>query len=850
VAVESLSFNIFANDRASETFRRLGLAAKDASGDVRTLGDRLDKLGTRVSAARVKLDGNKEANAELDKLDVKLIRLGQKVASPDITVEGKIRALADIAAVDVAMDKLNKKFAKQSLATKAAGAGAFAPSLMGSALALSPALIPLAGGIAAGIGAIGVSFGAATIGAGLFGLAAKSVLTTASSNLTKLQALELAVNKATTAATKKSAEAALAALKKTFAPGYMALLDQLSKFKAAWTKTSQTIAVPALSAWLPALTAGMPLLVTAVKPVGDVFKNFGDILRTDFANPAIMKNLQGMAASFGTFSAGQINLLGRGIADFALGVYHLGKDLAGSGVNFASAGVWFASMGSGFLTWSKSAKARADVQGFLRYLHDNGPVVKSILSDLGSVLPGIFAGAKAAGTLELQAISTFLGFVAGLPQGWQKPLTEAAGAMLLLSKTGVLSVGLKLTGKLAEHPTAFGFSIGTLLAAGIIAAVNQHKPGEKSIWQRFSPPPKGQQQTWLNSWAGLGDRIVQIADDSRHQLSRVWDNLWNHTLSTTKQGDHDVATEFDRFRHNIAATWDLIWRNTAATVRNGIATVVSFFKALPARALGALRGFGHSLYAFGHAALTEFLNGLKSIGGTVLSWLKNFIGGIPSAIMHFLHMSPPHAGSAFYDLGANIMRHLGAGIKSTAHQAVGAAKGALGAVSGALGGDARANEALARKIFPWGTDQWPSFVNLVMAESGFNRYARNPTSGAYGIAQALPPTKYPFAGQAAGGSHAGAQLSWMFNYIAQRYGTPAGAWAHELSAHWYDSGGWLPPGVSVAVNKTGQPERVLPPGGSGAPLVQFGDVHIHDETDTSLLAQRLSFAVTTAGLGS
>jgi hypothetical protein len=48
----------------------------------------------------------------------------------------------------------------------------------------------------------------------------------------------------------------------------------------------------------------------------------------------------------------------------------------------------------------------------------------------------------------------------------------------------------------------------------------------------------------------------------------------------------------------------------------------------------------------------------------------------------------------------------------------------------------------------------------------------------------------------------------MFNYIAQRYGTPAVAWQHELAAHWYDRGGFLPPGVSLAVNNTGRPEPV------------------------------------------
>jgi len=48
--------------------------------------------------------------------------------------------------------------------------------------------------------------------------------------------------------------------------------------------------------------------------------------------------------------------------------------------------------------------------------------------------------------------------------------------------------------------------------------------------------------------------------------------------------------------------------------------------------------------------------------------------------------------------------------------------------------------------------------------------------------------------------------------------TRADHFSHVHAA--YDRGGWLPPGVSVAVNRTGQPERVLPPG-------QGGDVHVH-----------------------
>jgi hypothetical protein len=144
-----------------------------------------------------------------------------------------------------------------------------------------------------------------------------------------------------------------------------------------------------------------------------------------------------------------------------------------------------------------------------------------------------------------------------------------------------------------------------------------------------------------------------------------------------------------------------------------------------------------------------------------------------------------------------------------------AASSGGGGYAGPGGGSASANEALARSLFPFGSSQWQDFVNIAMRESGFSNTAMNP-SGAYGIAQALPSSKYPLAGRPpseGGSSNPTAQITWMFDYIRGRYGTPANAWAHEQSAGWYDKGGLLMPGVTTAVNTTGRPETVLPNSG-------------------------------------
>lgn len=112
--------------------------------------------------------------------------------------------------------------------------------------------------------------------------------------------------------------------------------------------------------------------------------------------------------------------------------------------------------------------------------------------------------------------------------------------------------------------------------------------------------------------------------------------------------------------------------------------------------------------------------------------------------------------------------------------------------TGAATNSAAQNQALAKKLAiqmghaDWTTGQaWDDWVSLWNQESGWNAKAENASSGAYGIPQALPPTKLPAAGQKSGGSQPGPQIQWGIQYIAQRYGSPVMAWAHERANNWY-----------------------------------------------------------------
>jgi hypothetical protein len=86
--------------------------------------------------------------------------------------------------------------------------------------------------------------------------------------------------------------------------------------------------------------------------------------------------------------------------------------------------------------------------------------------------------------------------------------------------------------------------------------------------------------------------------------------------------------------------------------------------------------------------------------------------------------------------------------------------------------------------FGWSSSQFSCLQPLWEHESGWSVTAENPTSGAYGIPQALPASQMSSAG-ADWQTDAATQIRWGLTYIQGRYGSPCGAWAHEESDNWY-----------------------------------------------------------------
>lgn len=80
--------------------------------------------------------------------------------------------------------------------------------------------------------------------------------------------------------------------------------------------------------------------------------------------------------------------------------------------------------------------------------------------------------------------------------------------------------------------------------------------------------------------------------------------------------------------------------------------------------------------------------------------------------------------------------------------------------------------------------QYSCLVDLWDRESGWNPYAEEPASGAYGIPQSLPASKMAMFGSDYL-TDPKTQIEWGLYYIKTTYGDPCNAWVHDYSIGWY-----------------------------------------------------------------
>ncbi|WP_106976288.1 aggregation-promoting factor C-terminal-like domain-containing protein [Streptomyces rimosus] len=141
------------------------------------------------------------------------------------------------------------------------------------------------------------------------------------------------------------------------------------------------------------------------------------------------------------------------------------------------------------------------------------------------------------------------------------------------------------------------------------------------------------------------------------------------------------------------------------------------------------------------------------------------------------------------------------------------------------GGTPAQNKAVAKQLLNqmgWGS-QFGALDPMWTRESGWNQFAKNPSSGAYGIPQSLPANKMASAGRD-WLTNPVTQERWGLGYIKDRYGSPEKAWDFWRRNHWYARG-----------TRSASPGLALV-GEQGPELVEMrGGERVHSAPDTAAL---------------
>jgi hypothetical protein len=763
---------------AERGFLSLGRAASASSDDVMGLARRLDEISKKSVEARVGLAGNKEALAELDKLDMKLLTTGRRVTDPKISIDGAAKASLEITGLDLQLDHLSEKSADAGKSALGLGANlgklsnlAF-PALIGAGTVLSPIIATV------GLGTAG--FGIAAAGAIAPVLKAAKATGGLQANMAKLSPEQ-----------KKVAQG---------------LLD----LQANYRQFEKALAPQVLKDFDKGLgIAGS--LMTDLEPVSKATGTaIGGLLgRID----AELKSgtWQAFFGFMGQTAGPDIRLLGNNLIDLMNVLPPLLIDLQKDAVGLLHFSDAALKAGAHVLTLADRANAAGD--SFNRWTYKI-PLLGSVLKHLEVDLPH------------------HLGLAGDQTAAMGKAAVTAAPPVRVLG-TRLATVATNVTALMTAEQNSL--TTQTTYAGDLVTTANDAKNLRDML--KLSADKIGlHTQKQRDSFAAANTYITDLGNTAAQAYKS------GHGVDAAMKAISNGLPLLDSAKTKSKAYWEEI--RTLVAWHDKLARLKTIRELVIVTGQGTWTMHnpkGQSLPG-GFPGGTGAARGLKVTGGIpgkdsvpimampgeavvpthlvppLAPFLKaNKVPGFAAGgiVPHFSGSVAGEGRWAAADNRASV-RGLETGLASIMITAIRHAQKSQLSLGfpgggGASGPGAAAAQAYARSIlglYGWGRSQFPPLQALWNQESGWRWNATNPISGAYGIPQSLPALKMAAAGPD-WRTNPATQIRWGLGYIRGRYGSPAAAEAHELTAGWYDSGTqWLPPGPSIAYNTTGRPERV------------------------------------------
>ena len=349
-------------------------------------------------------------------------------------------------------------------------------------------------------------------------------------------------------------------------------------------------------------------------------------------------------------------------------------------------------------------------------------------------------------------------------------------------------------------------------------------------------------------------------------LAGAWGDRLAHDIAAHfAEIRHDFAQWSGDFLNDTRITWNDVYGATIGSVIRQVHDVESWYNSLKAWIINFFRDAGSWLVGAGEAVIQGFWNGMLSTWHKVTGWIGGLAGWIKAhkgpldadlqllqpaglAIMAGLRIGllggfvqiKDVIGSLGGNIGAWLASSVGKGLFgrivsqglvdiSKIPSALMSAAGAIGGffsrlVGGSSGGGVgRWGGLVAKALGMLGlpASLAPRVLYQMQTESGGNPNAINLSDinaqmgdPSRGLLQVIGGTfsAYHVPGTSLNIYDPLANIAAAINYAAHRYGPSLMSGGMGMgSGHGYDEGGWLPPGVTTAVNNTRYPELILSP---------------------------------------
>jgi len=669
----------------------------DSEAKLDKITEKADELGRLHPDIKVKVDAA-AASAKLAVLRKELKDTGNAAAGDDTSLKSRLMSLAGAGASITGIG--------DAMTAGSADASMFQKVMAGASLATGLLEPVMAGAVVA---TLGLSSGLVAAGAGLgvFGLVAKSNLTTATTAANAVQAAQIAYTSAVASGTSKATayaaeQKAILTAYNQLSPAQIAMSKQIGDVQNAWQSfvQSNTAGVDKV------MSQGIGLLPKLLKDVQPL------LAPTEKALSGLVTTLgKGLDSSgFKSFMSSLAQNTGPAITKLGDAILHVVAGIGGILKAFmpASQGIMSGldKMTAKFATWGETLSSHSGFQSLMETFKTETPLAVKTLENLAGVITHLGASMTGLSTASnskwiLQLLTPLSGLLDKLTKNQDLDrialylLAGAdAGKKLKAAFTGIsgalgdLDKGIGLLGKfggaaedagrgakiasaatkvwtgvqaafdavMAVDPIFLVIAVIALLVAAIVFLVVKCKP-----FRDF----------WIQLW---GD------------VEKVAEAAWQYVVMTVDDGVARVKGILNWFGRlpGLFRGW---WDDAVRAVEDATGTLTGFVNSIPGRILRGLGNLGSLLFSAGENLIMGLVHGIESMAMAPVNAMSSIVSDVRSLLPFSPAKKGPLSGSGSPDIaGRKIGQMLAAGIGSSSPAVAAAARRMAGSATVTAGG--------------------------------------------------------------------------------------------------------------------------------------------------------------------